>query len=99
MTMKNSERIARMHSRAGELKRQREKKTIAVWGSISLGLMAVLLLLVIRTERITQQVFVSRFAASSMLDENAGAYVLIAVIAFTAGVLVTSLIRWYRNRK
>ena len=34
-----------------------------------------------------------------MLSESAGGYVLAAVIAFAAGVLITTVLRWLENKK
>ena len=97
--MTYEERISRLHNRANELKQKKYRTIAAAAGAISVCLSVFLLFLVMQTDRLTYQVVNSRYTGSSMLSEDAGGYVLVAVIAFAAGVFVTAIMRWYRDRK
>ena len=93
------ERIDKLHERAAQLQQKKNRIGMAVWGSVSVCLTAVLLLLMAQVDRLSPRVMNSRFAGSSMLSESTGGYVLAAVIAFAAGVIITSVIYWYRKKK
>ena len=92
------ERIAQLHLRAEGLRRQREKRQLAVLGGVSSFLMALLVFAVVRAGGNLRGTEAGSLTASSMLEEGAGAYVLVAVAAFLLGVVITALIRWYRSR-
>ncbi len=94
----DKERIALLHQRAEELKRQKEKHALTLWGSASAGLAALLLVLTLQFTGAPHGLGQGMFSASSLLGESAGGYVLAAVIAFAAGVVITTLIRRYRSK-
>ena len=95
------ERLALMHRRAGELKRKEDRRRLVTAGGASLGLFAVLLGAILSAARggFAGYGTGGTFAGASLLPEGAGGYVLTAVIAFTAGVIVTAVLRWYRKRQ
>ncbi len=97
--MTSEERIIRLHERAVQLQQKRNRTIMTALGGISACLSVFLLLLVTQAERVSHEVAGSQFTGSSMLSESAGGYVLVAVIAFAAGVLITTILRWYRDRK
>ena len=68
------------------------------WGSISAFLSVLLLMMVWQAGSMSCPVTSSAYVGSSMLGENAGAYVLVAVAAFIVGVVITVILRKYRNR-
>jgi hypothetical protein len=83
--------------RAGELKKQRERRKLAITGGASCFLAVLLIAVLVRTDKIYQSIAGSGFAGSSLLSDSAGGYVLAAVIAFSVGVIITAVI--YKSRK
>lgn len=92
------ERITMLHKRAAELERQKRKTQMAVWGSASACLSLFLFMMVWQAGNISCPVINSPYMGSSMLGENVGGYVLVAVVAFAAGVVITVILRKYRDR-
>ena len=92
------ERITMLHKRAAELERQKRKIQMAVWGSVSACLSCFLFIMVWQAGSMSCPVTSSPYMGSSMLGENVGAYVLVAVAAFIVGVVITVILRKYRNR-
>lgn len=92
------ERVSLLHKRAAELKRQREKRYMALWGGVSAFLSVFLLILISQVRRVTYPIENNRFAGSSLLGESAGGFVLVALIAFTGGVVITLIIQRHRER-
>ncbi len=82
----DEERIALLHRRARKLCDQRRS---GIWGGISAGLFMALIMLIVRIDVPLQSVLSSGYAASSLLGESAGGYVLVAVISFIAAVCIT----------
>ena len=89
----NEERIELMHKRAEKLQRERNKRLMV--GSIGAGVMlfAVLIGASIGLDVQTAESAETTFAASSLLDDNIGGYVMVAVVAFMIGVAITVLIK------
>lgn len=92
------ERIRKLHERAAELERQKRKVQMTAWGSASAILSVLLLMMVLQAGSMSCPATISPYVGSSMLGENVGGYVLVAVIAFAAGVAITVILRKYRNR-
>ena len=92
------ERIASLHKRAKELRRERDEKILVGLGSASGGLFCLLLVLINGWAELSHSVSSSLMTGSSMLNERVGGYVLIAVIAFISGVIIVVLIHWYRRK-
>ena len=92
----NEERITALHSRAKRLSDERKLKT---YGSLSVLLSAVLIAVMTRIEVSYQTAYGSSFAGTSMFGEDAGAYVLVAVISFTAAVCITVYCMRRKNRQ
>ena len=91
------ERIARLHARAKELERARDKRRLYLLGGASSALLIALVSLVSWfSGRVTGRV--EGFTASSLLGESAGGYVLTAVVAFMIGTVVTVLLIWWRQK-
>jgi hypothetical protein len=86
------ERLSCLHRRAYELKRKREQRRLSVLTAVSSCLFVCLVVLTFAPGRIVSEGVGSEYAGSAMLFESSGGYVLTAVIAFAAGVLVTVLI-------
>ena len=94
----DAERIEQLHLRAAELRRQRNRKQLTVFGSASIFLTAVLLAVVHQMLGLSVSITGDPYTGSSLLSESAGGYVLAAVIAFIVGVVITAVIFRYRNR-
>jgi hypothetical protein len=92
------ERIRQLHIRAAELQRQAEKRKTAGWGGFCTCLFAMLLVCMVRMNDEFQNAVDIDLQGSSLLSESAGGYVLAAVLAFFAGVIITTVI-YQRRRK
>ena len=95
----NEERIELMHKRAEKLRRERDKRLMV--GSITFGTMmfvALVVASVVLEAQYTEPVQTT-FAASSLLSDNIGGYVMVAVLAFMIGVAITVLIRRHLEKK
>ena len=94
--MKSSEiTIRRVHQRAAELQREREKRSLQLSGGISALLCIVLFAAAGQLDLHAVVSLSGSFAGSSLLSESAGGYVLVGVAAFMSGVILTVIIRKY----
>ena len=91
------ERLLKMHKRAAELKKAREKAGIRIAGFVSAGLAVCLVIRMQQTESLHHELMSSQNTGSSLLSSSVGGYILVALAAFFAGVIITVLI--IRNRK
>ena len=89
--MTPEERIASLHMRMGALRERQEKqerqKTVAL-GSGCCGLALCLILLICAEGTGSAGRTAGLYSGATMLFENAGGYVAIAVAAFMAGVVI-----------
>ena len=92
------ERLTRMHERAEAIKRQEDKTRLRILGSFSAGLMVCFVIAMQQLQSMHHGILPGQNTGSSLLDDSAGGYVLAAVIAFIAGVVITAVIIRYRNR-
>ena len=95
----NKERIRLMHQRAAGLQRKKDKSALFAAGGTSAALFALLLSLTIYLQGLTVRYTGNLFTASSLLSESAGGYVLVAVLFFMIGVLISVLLIRYQRRK
>ena len=94
----NEERIQALHARVTALQHQRERRKTCAIGAASAVLTACLLFMVFGGEEMHPGGAVGLYSGATMLFEGAGPYVLIAIVAFMAGVIVTvALIRSRRK--
>ena len=91
------EQLKRMHQRAAEIKREEDKSRLRALGSLSGGLMVCLILVLQQLQSLHHGMLTGQGTGSSLLDDNAGGYVLAGVIAFITGVVVTAAIYKWRN--
>jgi hypothetical protein len=82
----DEERIMLLHARADSLK---DLKMMRIWGGVSVLLFAVLMTGMAKIRIPFEVIENSGFTGSSLFGEEAGAYVLVAVISFVAAVAVT----------
>jgi hypothetical protein len=88
----DEERIARLHSRAAELEKARARSGVRSAGIMSFTLMALLATALGWFSGMTILPYSDQYSGSSLLGESAGGYVLTAVIAFTAAVVITVIL-------
>ena len=94
------ERITQLHKRASVLKRQRDKRRLASLGAISAFLAVLLMAAVLKTGGMSGSTIGNQLTGSSFLNDSMGGYVLTAVLAFFAGVIIATVIfRYRRNRQ
>jgi len=91
------EQLKRMHMRAAEIKREEDKSRLRALGSLSAGLMVCLIVVLQQLQSLHHGILTGQDTGSSLLDDNAGGYVLAGVIAFIAGVVITAVIYKWRN--
>lgn len=91
------EKLMRMHEKAAELQKKRELSGLRTMGALSAGLLACLVLLIQRMQNLQHVIMSSQNTGSSLLSDSVGGFVLVALIAFFAGVIITVLI--IRKRK
>ena len=91
MLMRSTEqRIAVMHRRARELKRRRDGTALIMYGSSCAVLFAALVCMI--GQFAGETVTAGLYTGASLLDVSAGGYVLVAVIAFMLGVIITAFL-------
>ena len=96
--MRNEEeRLMKMHERAAELKRRKDLAGIRVMGAVSACLTVCLVIMIQQMQSLHHGILSTQIAGSSLLSDSVGGYVLVAVIAFFTGVIITVFIR--KNRK
>ena len=93
------ERIKMMHKRAAEMQKKREKMLLAGMGIVSAFLGIILIAFTGYSIGAPGAVTDAAMAGASMLAENAGGYVLVAVAAFFAAVMITVVCLKYRKNR
>jgi membrane protein implicated in regulation of membrane protease activity len=86
------ERVEALHLRAARLRRRREDAALARLGSACGALLIVLTGLIFGAGRSHTGVSPGAFTGATMLFASAGGYVLVAVIAFAVGAVVTAVL-------
>ena len=95
--MTQEKRIRELHNRAEKLQRAADGRRLAVLGSVSVFFAALLTVSLNLIGGLSENIRESSFTGASLLSSDSGGYVLVAVLAFFAGVLITVLI--FSNRK
>ncbi|MCR4633123.1 MAG: hypothetical protein K5648_03270 [Erysipelotrichaceae bacterium] len=80
------ERIAALHERAERLEAQRKMYR---YGGASILLFGLLIGTIVKIDVPFQSLAENGFSGSSLLDDSAGGYVLVAVVSFITAVCVT----------
>lgn len=91
--MTTDERVQILHARMDALRRTRERRRTAALSATGVILAVCLILLVFSGGAVSSSPLSVPYSGSTMLLENAGGYVLVAMIAFFLGVIVTTAIR------
>lgn len=95
--MTQEERIRELHNKAEKLQRAADGRRLAVLGSVSVFFAALLTVSLNLIGGLSENIRESSFTGASLLSSDSGGYVLVAVLAFFAGVFITVVI--FRNRK
>ncbi|MBR0087058.1 MAG: hypothetical protein IJL98_04885 [Lachnospiraceae bacterium] len=90
--MTTEERVKSLHARMDALKRRREKRKTGLTGAACAVLTLCLVWLIFDGGAAHAGGPAGLYSGATMLLENAGGYVLAAVAAFTAGVVITVLL-------
>ncbi|MBR6403667.1 MAG: hypothetical protein IKS48_09825 [Eubacterium sp.] len=95
----NEERIDLLHKREKELIRERDKIHLFVNGSLCTMLAALLVCITLNlTDRATGYAS-NQYTGASLLDVSVGGYVMVAVVAFMLGVVITIAIRKLKDKE
>ncbi len=86
--------VSTVHERADVLRRRR----IRLAGGACIVLAVILLTSIGAFGGMQHCLLDMNYAGSSMLDESAGGYVLVALVAFMLGVFITSFFKWRQGR-
>lgn len=96
--MTPEERISSLHMRMDALKEKRERRRTAALG-VGGGLLALCLMLLIADfGKSDSGGAPSPYSGATMMFENIGGYVLVAVLAFMLGVVITVALIKRKNR-
>lgn len=93
-----SERIRLIKRRAGKLRQKREKRFIRTLFTLCLSLAFALVLTFAAVTKERSGVFVREMFGATLMFEDAGAYVLVAILSFTAAVIITILCLRHRQK-
>lgn len=96
--MTAEERVASLHARMEARQRERERRKKSVLGAACAALTVCLLVLVFGGTASRRGGAAGMYSGAIMLFENAGTYVLSALIAFVVGSLATLLGLHHRDR-
>ena len=94
----SEERIMRMHARAKEIKAEHDRMVRRVLSGVSAMLLICLVLITTVLSGVGHGIVDSDAAGASMIADDVGGYVLVAVIAFLLGVVVTVTVKNYKNK-
>jgi hypothetical protein len=97
--MTKEERIEELHRKMSARKRQKENLRTAAMGTGSLVLCVCLVLLIGSTGFMHTGTTAGLYSGATLLFGNAGGYVLTAIAAFMAGVVITVLMRNKQNKQ
>ncbi|MCR4894088.1 MAG: hypothetical protein K5911_05080 [Eubacteriales bacterium] len=96
--MTTQERIESLHKRMDAMKAVRERRKTSALGTAGVMLTLCLILLVFGKGGMRFNGAGGTYGGTSMLLEGAGGYVLVAVVAFFAGVVITTVLRRRQER-
>ena len=98
--MRSAEQIVKaVHAEAAALRRRQARRRLTLAGG-SCGILSILLLAVIETcSRLWHTPLSESYAGASLLGDSVGGYVLVAVLAFMAGVGITVFCYRYRRKR
>lgn len=93
------ERLRQLHARAAELTEQKERRTLNALRAVSVFLFVCLAGVISVFGGLQNTAGPESYAGSSLLDSSVGGYVLVAVLAFAAAVVITVLCMKNKNKE
>ena len=97
--MTEENRIAALHEKMAARRRMQERRKTGVIGACSVVLSVCLLFVVLESGIGHGNQASGMYSGAMILFEGVGGYVLVAIIAFTAAVIITVLCMRRQNRK
>ncbi len=95
----NEERIELMHKKAKKLQYERNRRLMIGSAIVGAMLFAVLIVSSVVFNVQIEGTAETTFAASSLFSYSLGGYVMVAVIAFMIGVVITVIIKKHAKKK
>ncbi len=95
----NEERIELMHKKAKKLQYERNRRLMIGSAIVGAMLFAVLIVSSVVFNVQIEGTAETTFAASSLFSYSLGGYVMVAVIAFMIGVVITVILKKHTKRK
>ena len=83
------ERIGQLHKRADLLEKRRNRNALTALGGLSFGLCVCLIVAITVLNGTSHRTISGQFAGASLLGDQIGGYVLVAVLSFTAAMIIT----------
>ena len=96
--MTAGERIMALHTRMASLQRKKERRKTAALSAVCTVLSLCLIVMVFGFGTLPGRT-AGMYSGAMMLYENAGPYVIVALAAFTAGVVITVILLQDRFRR
>ena len=94
----NEEVIRAVHMRAEKIRQRQERQHMLFAGSAGVILGGLLLFIILRVDGLQHEVIATGYAGTSLLTDSTGGFVLAAVLAFMAGVVVMVIIQAWRKK-
>ena len=93
------EMVLAVHNRMSELQRRQETRRLTVAGSGCAALLVALVMMIARFGGLQHEVLPSEYSGASLLSDDVGGYILVALAAFMAGAVMVVFIRAGRRKR
>ena len=97
--MTAGKRVEILHKKMSDRKLMKERRKTGAIGAAGMILTVCLIFIVFSDGMLHSGGPPGLYSGSIMLFAEAGPYILVAIVAFMAGVIVTILIKRYKNRR
>ena len=98
MRYEEEKAVKEILKRSRAIRKKREEKVLRLFSFLSVALVGTLTALIASFTEDGSQAAGQTVMGSFLMPEHAGGYILVAVIAFTAGSILATLALRYRNR-
>ena len=98
MRYEEEKAVKEILKRSRAIRKKREEKVLRLFSLLSVVLVGALTALIASFTENGSQAAGQTVMGSFLMPEHAGGYILVAVIAFTAGSILATLALRYRNR-
>ncbi len=99
MLRTKEERQLLLRRRAMELQKRVLRRQLAAFSAVTAALSICLCMLILSAGLLSPISTGGGYTGASLLSDNTGGYVLVAVIAFMTGVVITAVIQLYRRNR